>query len=119
MDESGWKWMKVEEMAGNGWKWIIWMKVDDMDEVDESGWNWMKSDENGWTWMKVDEQGWTWMNMDELDESGWKWMTDADAVTPSTNTRSYTLRSVPSSPWPSFLDPKCCVNGVNNIFIIL
>ena len=45
-------------------------------------------------------------------ESGWKWMwlkydkymtdADADAVTPSSNTRSYTLRSVPSSPEQSF-----------------
>ena len=29
---------------------------------------------------------------------------DADAVTPSRNTRSYTLRSVPSSPGRSFFD---------------
>ena len=77
VDESGLngrKWMKVEEMAGNGWKWIIWMKVDDMDEVDESGWNWMKSDENEWKWMNVDESGWTGMNMDEHGWTRWKWM---------------------------------------------
>ena len=30
----------------------------------------------------------------------------ADAVTPSSNTRSYTLRSVPLSPGGSFLAPK-------------
>ena len=110
---NGWKWMKVDESGRNGWKW---MKVDNMDEsgwhgwsrwkwmkLDEIWWKWMKMDERGWKWMNRDEHGWTWMNSMKVDESGWKWMTDADAVTPSTNTRSYTLRSVPSSPGRSFL----------------
>ena len=34
-------------------------------------------------------------------------MTYADAVTPSSNTRSYTLQSVPSSPGRSFLFRSC------------
>ena len=68
VDESGWKWMKMDEMDENGWKWM---------RVDQSRWEWMRMDYIGWQWMKMDESrwnGWKWMKVDESGWNGWKWM---------------------------------------------
>ena len=59
------------------------------------------------TWYMIHDTWWTWwwcyilLNMFNLYAD-----VDARSMTPSRNTRSYTLRSVPSSPGRSFLAPK-------------
>ena len=59
------------------------------------------------TWYMIHDTWWTWwwwyilLNMFNLYAD-----VDARSMTPSRNTRSYKLRSVPSSPGRSFLAPK-------------
>ena len=109
MDKIGWNWMKVDN---NGLKWIEWMNMAEKGmKVYEGVWKCMKLDERGWKCMNTYETRWKWMKwikVDEMDQSRWMWtwyMADAHvhAVTINSNTRSYTLRSAPSSPGRSFL----------------
>ena len=70
-DNSGWKWMKMDEMDESGGKRM------------ESGWKWMKVDikgmkmvGSGWNGMKMNESWWKWMNS---DESCWEWMKEYES----------------------------------------
>ena len=47
-DKRGGKWTKMEKGSKNGCKYI---------KVDANEWTMMKGDENGWKWMKVEERG--------------------------------------------------------------